>query len=84
MEIDTRRGEELSSEEKVLWKLLNEWRHLDERFILEEQKRLYKETFQQYQEKHGEGKIEMVEQLGLQYDNTQDHQSKEKGGKKRG
>jgi len=28
-------------EEEVLKKLLNEWRHLYERFILEDQKRLY-------------------------------------------
>lgn len=49
MEIDTIRGEELSSEEEVLRKLLNEWRHLDERFIPEEKKGLYRETFQQYQ-----------------------------------
>ena len=30
MEIDTSRGEELSMEEEVLRKLLNEWIHLDE------------------------------------------------------
>jgi len=30
MEIDTSRGEELSMEEEVLRKFLNEWRHLDE------------------------------------------------------
>lgn len=41
MEFDTRRGEELSSEEEVLRKLLDEWRHLDERFIPEEQKIIY-------------------------------------------
>lgn len=46
MEIDPSKGEELSMEEEVLNKLLNEWRHLDERFVLEDQKRLYKETFQ--------------------------------------
>ena len=48
MEIGTSIGEELSSEEEVLLKLLDEWRHLDERFIPEEKKRIYKETFQQY------------------------------------
>lgn len=37
--------EDLSQEEEVLRKLLNEWKNLDERFILEEQKRLYAETF---------------------------------------
>lgn len=61
MEIDTSRGEELSSEEEVLRKLLDEWEHLDERFIPEEQKIIYRETFQQYQAKKGQGKLEMVE-----------------------
>jgi len=46
MELDTSRGEELSTEEEVLRKLLDEWRHLDERFILEEQKGIYREMFQ--------------------------------------
>lgn len=53
MEIDPRKGEELSIEEEFLKKLLNEWRHLDERFIPEDQKKLYKETFQQYRYKQG-------------------------------
>ena len=55
MEIDPSKGEELSMEEDVLKKLLNEWRHLDEIFILEDQKRLYRDTFQQYQAKQGQG-----------------------------
>ena len=33
-EIDSQR-EELSNEEKMLRRLLNQWRYLDERFILE-------------------------------------------------
>jgi len=53
MEIDPSKGEELNIEEEVLNKFLNEWRHLDERFILEDQKKLYKETFQQYKGKQG-------------------------------
>jgi len=84
MEIDTSMGEEVNLEEEVLRKLLEEWKHLDERFIPEQQKKLYRETFQQYQEKQGKGKLGMVEKLGLQQDNTQDIQSKTKGGKKRG
>eukprot|EP00253_Pinus_taeda_P013833 PITA_13833 len=55
MEIDPSKGEELSMEEEMLKKLLNEWRHLGERFILENQKRLYRETFQQYQAKQEQG-----------------------------
>jgi len=39
-----------------LRKLLNEWKNLDERFIPEEQKRLYIETFQQYKTKLEKGK----------------------------
>jgi len=49
----TNKGEELSLEEEVLRKLLDEWRHMDERFIPEQQKIIYKETFQQYQAKQG-------------------------------
>ena len=45
MEINPSKGEELSMEEEALKKLLNEWRHLDERLILKEQNKLYKETF---------------------------------------
>ena len=71
------------SEEEILRKLLDEWRHLDERFILEEEKKLYRETFQKYKEKQDEGKTEMVEKLGIQPDNNQGKQNKAKGGKKR-
>lgn len=46
MEIDPSKGEELIMEEEVLRKLLNEWRYLDEIFIPEDQKRLYRETVQ--------------------------------------
>lgn len=49
--METNRGEDLSIEEEVLKMLLNEWKNLDERFIPEDQKRLYVETFQQYQAK---------------------------------
>ena len=55
IEIDPSKGEELSIEEEVLNKFLNEWRHLDERFILEHQKKLYKEAFKQYKSKQGQG-----------------------------
>lgn len=44
-EMEINRGEDLSIEEEVLRKLLNEWRKLDERFIAEDQKRIYAETF---------------------------------------
>jgi len=53
MEINPSKGKEFKIEEEVLKKFLNEWRHLDERFILEDQKKLYKEAFQQYQAKQG-------------------------------
>lgn len=47
MEVDASK-EELSMEEAVLKRLMNEWWHLDEKFILEDQKKLYREMFQQY------------------------------------
>jgi hypothetical protein len=40
--------EDLSAEEKLLKRLLFEWRNLDDRFILVEEKNLYKETFEHY------------------------------------
>lgn len=47
MDIDTSK-EDLSIEEHILKKLLHEWRNLDERFIPEDQKKLYWDMFQQY------------------------------------
>lgn len=40
--------EDLSAEEKLMRRLLFEWRNLDDRFIPVEEKNLYKETFQHY------------------------------------
>jgi len=40
--------EDLSTEEKLLKRLLFEWRNLDDRFIPVEEKKLYKETFEHY------------------------------------
>jgi len=52
MEIDPQK-EDFSVEEQVMKRLLQEWRHLDEHFIPEDQKQLYKETIQQYKIKQG-------------------------------
>eukprot|EP00253_Pinus_taeda_P036581 PITA_36581 len=43
-----------AEEEKIMRKLLQEWKYLDSRFIPEKQKQLYKEAFQEYKEKKGE------------------------------
>eukprot|EP00253_Pinus_taeda_P009631 PITA_09631 len=43
-----------AEEEKIMRKLLQEWKYLDSRFIPEKQKQLYKEVFQKYKEKKGE------------------------------
>lgn len=40
--------EDLSAEEKLMRRLLFEWRNLDDRFIPAEEKHLYKETFEHY------------------------------------
>jgi len=45
------RKENGTKEEKIMRKLLQEWKNLDEIFILESQKHQYKETFQRYKEK---------------------------------
>jgi len=58
-----------------LRKLLDKRRHLDERFILEEDKKLYKE-------KQDQGNTRMNEKLGIQPENNQEQQIKVKGGKK--
>jgi len=52
MEIDPQ-NVDFNVEEQVMKQLLLEWRHLDERFIPEDQKQLYKETFQQFKLKQG-------------------------------
>lgn len=84
MEIDSSKGEDPTTEEKILRKLLDKWRNLDERFIPKEDKKLYKEIFQKYKEKQEQGTTGMNEQLGIQPKNNQEQQSKERGGKKRG
>jgi len=62
MEIDHESSkEDLSQEEEVLENLLHEWKNLDERFIPEEQKKLYTETFQKYKSKLEKGKAPSVE-----------------------
>jgi len=47
-------------------KLLQEWKNLDERFIPETQKQLYKETFQKYKEKKGSTSENQMDQTGTQ------------------
>ena len=63
MEIDPQK-ENVSEEEQVMKRLLQEWRHLDERFIPEDQAELYKEMFQQYKTKLGTIMISQPEHLG--------------------
>eukprot|EP00253_Pinus_taeda_P010874 PITA_10874 len=43
-----------AEEEKIMRRLLQEWKYLDSRFIPEKQKQLYREAFQKYEEKKGE------------------------------
>lgn len=40
--------DDLTKEELLMKQLLQEWKNLDDRFIPEDQKVLYKETFEQY------------------------------------
>jgi len=42
-----------AEEERIMKKLLQEWKNLDERFIPESQKQQYKEAFQKYKENKG-------------------------------
>lgn len=50
MEIDNCK-EDLSIEDEVMGILWNEWENVDDRFIPEDQKQLYKYTFQKYMAK---------------------------------
>jgi len=65
-------------------RLLQEWRLLDERFIPEEQKQLYKEMLKKYKEKVGELAVSQLEQLGVQGTQNIGLGSIGKGGRKRG
>lgn len=56
--------EDLSVEENMMKWLQNEWRHLDKRFIPKDRKKLYKETFQQYQAKKWSVSLDQPDHLG--------------------
>lgn len=47
-------------EERIMRRLLQEWKYLDSRFIPEKQKQLYKEVFQKYKEKMGENIVQLM------------------------
>lgn len=75
--------EDLSQEEEVLENLLHEWKNLDERFIPEEQKNLYTETFQQYKSKLEKGKASSVENQETQKESRYEQNGSNKGGENR-
>jgi len=83
MEIDPQKpkGEE---EEQVMRKLLQEWKVLDERFILEEQKQMNKEAFQRYKEKKGIADDSKTGKMETQGTQNLGMSSAGKGGRKRG
>jgi len=54
MEIENQQESEVE-EEKIMRRLIQEWKNLDDRFIPEKQKQLYKEVFQKYKEKKSKG-----------------------------
>lgn len=73
-----------NEEEIIMRKLLEEWKILDERFIPETQKQLYKETFQKYKEKkRSTSKIQM-DQTGMQVNQGLGVDGTSKGGRRRG
>lgn len=63
---------------------MNEWRYLDEIIIPKDKKQLYKEDFQQYQEKQGPVATDPPDQLGSQPSQGLDQNVPGKEGKKRG
>lgn len=52
MEVESQKDNEVE-EERIMKQLIQECKNLDERFIPESQKQLYKEAFQKYKEKKG-------------------------------
>ncbi len=73
-----------SEKEQVMKRFLQEWKLLDERFISEDQKKLYKNMFQRYKEKTGEVIINQPKQLGSQGGQSTDVGTIGKRGRKRG
>lgn len=73
-----------NEEERIMRKLLQEWKILDERFIPETQKQLYKETFQKYKEKKGSTLENQKYQTGAQGNHSLGMDSTAKWGRKRG
>ena len=71
-------------EERLMKKLLQEWKNLDERFIPESQKQQYKEAFQKYKEKKGSTPEIGIDQTGSQGNQNLGMDSICKGGRKRG
>jgi len=71
MEIDGSK-DDLSTKEQVPKRLLNEWNNLDERFIPEDQNKLYRNTFQQYQAKQSQIPPNPPNPLGSQLGSSTD------------
>lgn len=83
MKIDPQKDKE-GEEERIMRKLLLEWRLLDERFVPEEQKQIYKEAFQKYKEKVGERVANKLEKIEIQGNQNMGMSNSGKGGRKRG
>lgn len=81
MEIESQK-EDLTVKEQVMKFLLSEWRQIDERFILEGQKKLYKHTFQQYQAKQGMLGVDQLDHLGSKESQVMEQGTQGKGGEK--
>jgi len=73
-----------NEEERVMLRLVQDWKNLDERFILEAQKQFYKETFQKFKEKKGNTLENQMDQTGTQGNQSLGMDSTGKGGRKRG
>eukprot|EP00253_Pinus_taeda_P004844 PITA_04844 len=73
-----------TEEERIMKKLLQEWKNLDERFIPKSQKQQYKEAFQKYKEKKGCMPKIGADQIGSQGNQNLGMDGSGKGGRKRG
>lgn len=73
-----------ADEERIMKKLIQEWKNLDERFIPETQKQIYKEEFQKYKEKKGKEMDKKTGIAGEKKNNSMGGDNVSKSSRKRG
>jgi len=83
METEQQKENEIE-EERIMRKLIQEWKNLDERFIPEAQKQVYKEAFKKYKEKKGKTLEDQTGITGVKESSIMGMDNTGKGSRKRG